>query len=43
MFKRFRRWVKADIFHHMFKALALDADLDYAMTDGTIVKLHRSG
>ena len=33
VFKRFRRWVKADIFHHMFKALALDADLDYAMTD----------
>ena len=43
VFKRFRRWVKADIFHHMFKALALDADLDYAMVDGTIVKLHRSG
>ena len=43
VFKRFHRWVKADIFHHMFKALALDADLDYAMTDGTIVKLHRSG
>ena len=43
VFKRFHRWVKADIFHHMFKALALDADLDYAMTDGTIVKLHRLG
>ncbi len=43
VFKRFRRWVKADIFHHMFKALASDADLEYAMIDGTIVKVHRSG
>ena len=42
-FKRFRRWVKADIFHHMFKVLASDADLEYAIIDGTIVKVHRSG
>lgn len=31
VFKRFRRWVKADAFHYMFKALASDADLEYAM------------
>lgn len=43
VFKRFRRWVKADIFHHMFKVLASDADLEYAIIDGTIVKVHRSG
>jgi transposase len=43
VFKRFRRWVKADTFHHMFKALTTDADLEYAMIDGTIVKVHRSG
>ena len=43
VFKRFRRWVKADIFHHMFRALASDADLEYAMIDGSIVKVHRSG
>ncbi|SFF23045.1 Transposase [Sulfitobacter brevis] len=43
VFKRFRRWVKADTFHHMFKALTSDADLEYAMIDGTIVKVHRSG
>ena len=43
VFKRFRRWVKADIFYLMFKALSADADLEYAMIDGTIVKLHRSG
>ena len=43
VFKRFRRWVKADTFHHMFRALASDADLEYAMIDGSIVKVHRSG
>lgn len=43
VFKRFRRWVKADAFYRMFKALASDADFEYAMIDGTIVKVHRSG
>ena len=43
VFKRFRRWVKADAFYHMFKVLASDSDLEYAMIDGTIVKVHRSG
>jgi transposase len=43
VFKRFRRWVKADVFYRMFKALASDSDLEYAMIDGTIVKVHRSG
>ena len=28
VFKRFRRWVKADIFYLMFKALSADADLE---------------
>jgi transposase len=43
VFKRFRRWVKADAFYYMFRVLASDADLEYAMVDGTIVKVHRSG
>ncbi len=43
VFKRFRRWVNADAFYNMFKALASDADLEYAMIDGSIVKVHRSG
>jgi transposase len=43
VFKWFRRWVKADTFYRMFKALSVDADLEYAMIDGTIVKVHRSG
>lgn len=43
VFKRFRRWVKADAFYLMFRALAEDADFEYTMIDGTIVKVHRHG
>jgi transposase len=43
VFKRFRRWVKADAFYNMFKALTADSDFEYTMIDGTIVKVHRSG
>lgn len=43
VFKRFRRWVKADAFYRMFKALFADADFEYTMIDGSIVKVHRHG
>lgn len=43
VFKRFRRWVKADAFYSMFRALAADANFEIAMIDGSIVKVHRSG
>ena len=43
VFKRFRRWVNADAFYSMFKALTADSDFEYTMIDGTIVKVHRSG
>mgnify|MGYP002683563612 CR=1 FL=1 len=43
VFKRFRRWVKADAFYSMFRALAEDTDFEYTMIDGTIVKVHRHG
>jgi len=43
VFKRFRRWVNADAFYCMFRALAEDADFEYTMIDGTIVKVHRHG
>ncbi|QDA35734.1 IS5 family transposase (plasmid) [Paracoccus liaowanqingii] len=43
VFKRFRRWVKADAFYRMFKILSTVADFEYAMIDGSIVKVHRSG
>ena len=43
VFKRFRRWVKAGAFERIFKALSSDADFEYAMIDGTIVRVHRHG
>lgn len=43
VFKLFRRWVWSDVFYSMFKALVSDSDFEYAMIDGSIVKVHRSG
>ena len=43
VFKRFRRWVKTDAFYRMFKALVASPDFEYAMIDGSIVKVHRAG
>ena len=42
-FKRFREWVKRDVFYRMFNELSKDPDMEYAMIDGTIVKVHRHG
>ena len=33
VFKRFRRWVRADAFYRMFRVLAEDADFEYTMID----------
>ena len=41
--KRFRRWVKVDAFYRIFKTLTGDHDFEYAMVDGTIVRMHRHG
>jgi transposase len=43
VFKRFRHWVKAGVFKRIFEALSGDPDLEYAMIDGSIVKVHRHG
>ena len=42
-FTRFRDWVKADVFKRMFDAVSNDPDMEYAMIDATIVKVHRHG
>lgn len=34
---------KADAFYRMFRTLAEDSDFEYAMIDGSIVKVHRHG
>jgi transposase len=43
IFKRYRDWVKADVFKRLFDAVSDDADMEYAMVDATIVKVHRHG
>ena len=43
VFKRYRRWVEADRFACIFEALCGEPDMEYAMIDGTIVKVHRHG
>ena len=43
VFKRFRHWVKLDVFRSVFDALSADPDMEFAMVDGTIVKVHRHG
>lgn len=43
MFTRFRDWVKADVFKRLFEAVSDDPDMEYAMADATIVKVHRHG
>ena len=40
---RFRYWSEAGVFERMFEAVSGDPDLEYAMVDGTIVKVHRHG
>ena len=43
VFRRFRDWVRADVFKRLFDAVSGEPDLEYAMVDGTIVKVHRHG
>jgi transposase len=43
VYVRFRGWVKADVFQRLFEAVSDDPDMEYAMVDATIVKVHRHG
>ena len=43
VFTRFRDWVKADVWQRLFDAVADEPDMEYAMVDATIVKVHRHG
>jgi transposase len=43
VFKRYRDWVKADVFQRLFEAVSEEPDMEYAMVDATIVKVHRHG
>lgn len=43
VFQRFRRWAKGGVFERIFAALAGDADFEYVIVDGTIVRVHQHG
>ena len=43
VWKRFRRWALNGVFEKVFKALSGEPDMEYALIDGTIVKVHRHG
>ena len=43
VWKRFRRWAIKGVFERIFAALSEDPDFEYALVDGTIVKVHRHG
>jgi transposase len=42
-YTRFRDWVKADVWKRLFDAVSEEPDMEYAMADATIVKVHRHG
>jgi len=42
-FRRFRRWSRKGIFEKIFNALSGDSDFEYAIVDGTIVRVHQHG
>ena len=43
VFKRYRDWAKADVFKRLFAVVSDEPDMEYAMVDATIVKVHRHG
>ena len=42
-FRRFRRWATKGVFESLFKSLSDDPDFEYAIVDGTIVRVHQHG
>ena len=43
VWKRFRRWAGKGVFERIFNELSANPDFEYALIDGTIVKVHRHG
>ncbi|MFC5487502.1 IS5 family transposase, partial [Microvirga aerilata] len=43
VFRRFRRWAQTSIFEQVFQALSGDPDFEYALIDGTIIRVHQHG
>jgi transposase len=43
VFRRFRRWAQAGAFERLFHILSGDPDFEYALIDGTIIRVHQHG
>jgi len=43
VFKHFRRWAMKGVFERIFSSLSGDPDFEYAIIDGTIVRVHQQG
>ena len=43
IFRRFRRWAQAGLFERLFQILSGEPDFEYALIDGTIVRVHQHG
>jgi transposase len=43
VFRRFRRWARKEVFERIVTALSGDPDFEYALIDGTIVRVHQHG
>lgn len=43
VFKRFRDGVRADVFKRMFDTVSDELDMEHAIVDATIVRVHRHG
>ena len=43
VFQRFRRWTLKGVFNRIFQVLSGDPDFEYAMIDGTIIRVHQHG
>jgi transposase len=43
VYRRFRRWASKGVFEAIFATLEDDPDFEYAIIDGTIVRVHQQG
>lgn len=43
VWKRFRRWALKGVFERIFQRLSEDPDFEYAIIDGTIIRVHQHG
>ena len=43
VYERYRDWVNVCVFRRMFDSVAAESEMEFAMVDATIVKVHRHG